>query len=186
MPEANMKYVEITVCSPNKDLLATGADEYDLDSEDATSTSAARQDGVPGSQDWKNFDRGRLSIQVTYNYRMIIPFADMMLYLIYTGQEAADLLWTFKLGKQHPQVQQQQTNAQKYNQLASKGMYVMPIRANYLMRMQSNLFPDATGHELPQSNECQIRFPKKGEEAGGGGSVPDNLDDNSNPPPDPP
>jgi len=171
MPEdANMKYVEITVCSPNKELLGSGGDELDFDAEGVISSAEMRNNSPPGEQGWKDFDKGRLVIQVTYNYRMIIPFADMILYRMFMGQERANLMWTFRLGKQDPQVSQQQKMAEKYDGLASGGMYVFPIRANFIMRMQSSLFPDHTGHELPQKNECVIRFPKKGEGSGGGGS----------------
>jgi hypothetical protein len=182
--DGQTKYVEIMVCSPNKELLGAG-DEHDFDDEAKTGSASARQPGrmeVPG---WKEFDRGRLSIQVTYNYRMIIPFADMMLYRIFMGQDRADLLWTFRMSPLDPQVQQQQQLANKYDNLANAGQYVYPIRANYLMRMQSSLFPGAEGHELPQKNECVLRFPKDGEgsTAPGTGVVEDGVDDDTEPEP---
>lgn len=180
MPEGGIKYVEIRVCSPTKELLG-GGDEFDFDDENKTGSTSARQSGSMQQQGWKDFDRGRLSIQVTYNYRMIIPFADMMLYYIATGQERADLMWTFRLGKQDPQVQQQAQLASKYNTMASQGLYVLPIRANYLMRMQSSLFPEASGHELPQTNECVLRFPKQGGGGGGGNVVNDGVDSDTDP-----
>ncbi|MBL8952513.1 MAG: pilus assembly protein [Myxococcaceae bacterium] len=177
MPEdGQTHYVEIMVCSPNGELLG-GGDEHDFDSEGAVSSSEMRNDQQPGSQGWKDFDRGRLSIQLTYNYRMVIPFADAMLYRIFMGQDRADLMWTFRLGKQDPQVEQQRQMAQKYDNLASGGMYVFPIRANFIMRMQSSLFPNASGHELPARNDCVLRFPKLGEGgSGGSGGVVNDIE----------
>lgn len=170
---AGMKYVEITICSPTKELLG-GGDEHDFDSESATGSASGRQAGPMQREGWREFDRGRLAIQVTYNYRMIIPFADMMLYLIATGQEKADLLWTIKLGQLHQQsqqaIQQHAARAAKYGSAAQMGLYLMPIRANYVMRMHSSLFPNADSHRLPQTNECVLRFAKEGD-GGGGGSV---------------
>jgi hypothetical protein len=40
---------------------------------------------------------------------------------------------------------------------ADKGNYIMPIRASYSMRMQSN-FSDKAAGELPSSNLCHIPF----------------------------
>ncbi len=180
MPEdGQTPYVEIMVCSPNKELLESSGDELDFDSEAAISHEEMRGSTSPGEAGWKGFDKGRLAIQVTYNYRMVIPFADMILYRIFMAQERTDLMWTFRLGKQDPQVEQQRKLAEKYDSLANRGTYVFPIRANFLMRMQSSLFPDQSGHELPQKNECVLRFPKKGEggnSGGGSGVVNDEVD----------
>jgi hypothetical protein len=178
MPQG-LKYVEIKVCGPTKDLLS-GGNEVDFDSESATGTALGRKPkGDLTTQGWKDFDRGRLVIQLTFNYRMPIPFADMMIYYIATNQERADLMWAFRLGKQDPMVAGQIAAAAKYNMAAAMGQYVLPIRANYVMRMQSSLFPNASGHELPQSNKCQIPFPRSG--GGGGGTVDDNTDEDTEP-----
>ncbi len=183
MPEGAMKFVEIKVCGPTKDLLS-GEDDVDFDAEGMTGSADGRG-GSMSEQGWKDFDRGRLVIQVTYNYRMVIPFADMMLYNIFVNQERTDLMWTFRLGKQDPQVAQHAQLAAKYNALASQGMYVFPIRANYLMRMQSSLFPNTNGHELPQSNQCVIRFKKKGSGSSGSTGVGgDTVDDETEPEPE--
>jgi TadE-like protein len=163
MPDAALKYVEV-----------------DFDAESATGTALGRRPkGDLTAQGWKDFDRGRLVIQLTFNYRMPIPFADMMLYYIATNQERADLMRTFRLGKQEPMAASQIAEAAKYNLAAAMGQYVLPIRANYVMRMQSSLFPNASGHELPQDNKCVVRFPKSG--GGGGGATTDNTDDDTEP-----
>lgn len=166
MFDGAIKYVEIEVCSPTKAILS-GGNELDFDSESATGSDLGRSDKASMTdQGWKNFDRGRLSIQLTYNYRMPVPFADMMIYYIATNQERADLMWAFKLGKQDPMVASQMAKSIKYAIAASQGQYVLPIRANYVMRMQSNLFPNASGHQIPAQNNCAIRFPKSGSSSG--------------------
>jgi hypothetical protein len=175
MPEGYMQYVEITICGPTKDMVGS-ANDIDFDAEDQMASPEGRQ-GTMSESGWKNWDRGRLSIQLTYNYRMVIPFADMMLYYVFTGQERAEEMRVFRLG-----TEQTQHSASRdltfYNQLASQGVYVFPIRSNFAMRMHSNLFPTTSGHELPQSNDCIIRFPKEGSSGGGDSSgIEDGLND---------
>jgi hypothetical protein len=175
MPEGYMQYVEIKICSPTKDMIGSGND-IDFDSEDSMGSADGRGSSM-SAQGWKDWDRGRLSIQLTYNYRMVIPFADMMLYYVFTGQERAEEMRVFRLGTEQTQ-HSSSRDLTFYNQLASQGVYVFPIRSNFAMRMQSNFFPGTSGHELPQSNDCIIRFPKQGSGGGGDSSgIDDGLND---------
>jgi hypothetical protein len=178
LEDGSTKFVEVMVCIPNMEILANGKDEYDFDAEDQVGTTSGRGSSSLDQQSWKDFDRGRLSIQLTYNYRMIIPFADMMLYLIFTGQEAADLMFTIRIPDDDPAAVRTRQSIRRLNQLAARGIYVMPIRANYVMRMQSSLFPGQDGHKIPQKNECVLRFAKQGQGGmGSGGTTNDHLDD---------
>lgn len=162
--------VEVMVCGPTKTILKTGADEYSFD--DPTTSSGS---------DWEPFDRTRLAIQVTFNYRMIIPFANMMLWHLTFGDDDAQTLWLTRTGTKQLKVPAQikadlQTKGLKT--LASAGVYVLPIRASWSMRMQSDLFPNAPGYEIPQTSECIIPFAKLNGSGGvsGGGTVGDEDD----------
>jgi TadE-like protein len=179
MPDCGLKYVEITVCTPNKSLLGGAGGEVDFDSETAAGTELGRKSkGDMTEQGWKDFDRGRLAIQLTFNYRMPIPFADMMLYYIAIGQESTGVLTTFRLGKTDSVLAAKRAaQAAKYSIAAAAGQYVLPIRTGYVMRMQSNLFPNASGHELPQENKCVTPFARKGAGNAGGGANPDDDED---------
>ncbi|MFP2934832.1 pilus assembly protein, partial [Pyxidicoccus sp. 3LG] len=87
-----------------------------------------------------------------FNYRMPIPFANMVIFNITRAREVAstlmlgdtsDVSWDSGYGGRY---------ASQYVAAADDGIYIMPIRATYNMRMQSNLYPSA--NPLPSSNEC--------------------------------
>ncbi len=172
MPDVGLKYVEVTICSPNKDMLknAGGSDSSDEIGFDAKDTIT--------DQNWNGFDRTRLSVQVTFNYRMVVPFANMFLWHMTFGDENMDIYRAYRLGFDPRQLANKaQEIKNKYSVGHDQGIYVFPIRANWSMRMQSNLFPNESGYELPQTNDCVIRFPKKGSGGGGVGVVDSGGDD---------
>ncbi len=167
MPGQSMKFVEVKICSPNKSMLrnAGGSDSNDEISFDAKDTVT--------DQDWNGFDRTRLSIQVTFNYRMVVPFANMLIWHMAFGDENMAIYDAYRLGEDPRQVSNQaQTDKSKYGNHAD-GVYVFPIRANWSMRMQSNLFPNEGGYELPQNNDCIVRFKKNGSGGGATGNTGD-------------
>ena len=116
--------------------------------------------------DWKSSERTKLRVEVTFNYRLPIPFANMVIYKIVRGQEDAELLWVTRLGEGQTQLKDRLLGERAvYDQMANaKQGYVLPIRATYTMRMMSDLYPDKNGFELPASNECTIPFAKNGGE----------------------
>jgi hypothetical protein len=117
-----------------------------------------------GSLDWKASERTKLRVEVTFNYRLPIPFANMLIYRIARGQERADLLWVTRLGRDPTQLRAREQR-DLYDSLAdSKQGYVLPIRASYAMRMMSDLYPDKNGFELPARNDCTLPFAKGGGE----------------------
>lgn len=151
-----LNYVEVRICSPTKQLLGNnGGQEVSFDD--------VNTNGYTGLT-WEGFDRTRLAVQVTFNYRMPIPFANMMLWWIARGQEQATLMQVTRTGftqSQHGQGSVKDAGA-TYELLArTQGLYVLPIRAEWSMRMQSDFFPNSSGYELPQDNECQLRFAKR-------------------------
>lgn len=178
MPEAGLKFVDVTVCNPTLALTrdgtvkVNGRDEYDFDDpRNATGTQ------------WRRFMRTKLVAQVTFNYRMTIPFANILLYFIATGQERADQLWLNRLGTRPSAPKPHDA---QYDALAAQRVYVLPIRAHYQMRMQSNLFPSTSGFELPTSNECVVPFAKQTEgDSGGSSGGPDVNPDEGGDPGDP-
>ncbi|HZI09606.1 MAG TPA: TadE/TadG family type IV pilus assembly protein [Myxococcus sp.] len=147
MPGTSLKYADVTICGPTREDIPGNGSELDFD--DPANTA-------PG--DWRQSQRTKLRVQVTFNYRMFIPFADWVIYQSARGRElpavlrmrnkAGDFGPARKLGGK--------TGESPYEEAAGKGIYVMPIRATYIMRMQSNFFLNSAA--LPERNECVFPF----------------------------
>lgn len=89
-------------------------------------------------------NRTKLRVEVEFLYRMPIPFANAVIYALAAGQEVSSVMRMGDGGSQVPTIQ-------SLKSLASSGVYAIPIRASYAMRMHSNPF----GKNLPGSNECR-------------------------------
>lgn len=132
MPDLGMKYVEVMTCGPSTKEVS--GQEVDFDDPE-----------VAASDEWLRSHRTKLRIQVTFNYRMPIPFANMVIHAAAMNRE---LPWVLRLGKPTTSTHGYEN---KYEASADEGIYVLPIRAAYTMRMQSNLYVS----QLPSSNECR-------------------------------
>jgi len=109
---------------------------------------------------WRASDRTKLRVEVTFQYRMPIPFANMMIYQIARGQEDAELLLVTRTGEDRDWGRFRRRE-QRFvaDAMAAAGMgYTLPIRATYTMRMMSDLYPRRSGYTLPQNNTCHIPF----------------------------
>ncbi len=148
------KVAEVTTCHPLR-----GQINQTTDFEDPARVAGG---------DWKSFDNSKLMVQVTFYYRMFIPFANGVLWWITYGQENQELLRVMRLAKIDKgsgQAQQgtllgtknEKRTIQEVAGLAQQKIYILPIRASYAVRMQSNVLDS----ELPQRNECQVPWKKK-------------------------
>lgn len=135
MPDAKLPYVAVTTCGPTLQELSGGARELDFDDPRVASSPY---------DEWLQSHRTKLRIQVTLNYRLPIPFANWVIHSIAMQRELPMLM---RMGKQAPGVNR---FGEEYAKAANRGVYILPIRAAYTMRMQSNLYASA----LPQSNTC--------------------------------
>jgi hypothetical protein len=140
MSDAGLKYAEVTICGPTTKQ-ATGAKEGELDFDDPTVST----------HDWEAGEKTKLRIQLTFNYRLVIPFADAVILAAARNQAVPAVLRMGQPGKDEP------PKSDTYWDLTKKGIYVLPIRATYSMRMQSNLYTD----NLPGTNECKFPWDKK-------------------------
>lgn len=130
MADMNMPYVEVTTCGPSKKEIS--GQEVDFD-----------DPAIAGATDWLASHQTKLRIQVTFNYRMPIPFANWVIHAAAMNREVPLVM---RMGKPT-------NNSNKFEskyQDTSKGVYVLPIRAAYTMRMQSNLYTS----QLPEENKC--------------------------------
>jgi hypothetical protein len=136
MPDADMKYVEIVTCGPLKGDVG-GGKEVDFDDPNNA-----------GQAGWKESQKTKLRVQATFNYRMPIPFANWVIHAAAMNKEVP---WVLRMGKKSTGPSKfAHSRYQKYREAADGGMYILPIRAAYTMRMQSNLYVS----QLPESNEC--------------------------------
>ncbi|MCP3137497.1 TadE family protein [Pyxidicoccus xibeiensis] len=133
---------EVTVCGPLARDMPTGVDQVDFDD--------PRWAGASG---WHESMRTKLRVQVTFNYRMPIPFANMVIYSIAHHRSVPSML---RLERPRRASDPPASPQAAYDALASNGVYVLPIRATYTLRMQSNLFPRQDS--LPEKNRCVFPF----------------------------
>ena len=129
-------YVEVMTCGPTKkDVSGT---EVDFDDPQHA-----------GSADWKESHRTKLRVQLTFNYRMPIPFANWVIHAAAFNREIPVLM---RMGDK-PSNRNSRSFGPKtalYDAAGKKGTYILPIRAAYTMRMQSNVYVK----ELPGQNDC--------------------------------
>lgn len=145
-----LKYIEVMTCGPTKDELGSYKNREEVDFDDPTVATGSGRN----TTGWKEANRTKLRIQATLNYRMPIPFANMVIHAMAMGREVTS---TLRMGEGEPALLNLLTNFSIYNMAAQMGIYILPIRAEYAMRMQSNLLVD----QLPESNACIIPFDKQ-------------------------
>ncbi|PTL85838.1 TadE/TadG family type IV pilus assembly protein [Vitiosangium sp. GDMCC 1.1324] len=148
MPDANLKYAKVTVCGPLSSEFKGGMKEVDFDDP---------QWSTGGYDDWQKGQRTKLRIQVTFNYRMPIPFANWVIHAAARNKEVPELM---RMGKASSgglkSLDRGGSGSDPYAAAASRRLYILPIRATYTMRMQSNLY--LTKNKLPSSNKCLFAF----------------------------
>ncbi len=164
------KIVEVTICGPNKATTSDNFDDYRAGGKKDGSEEDKQMTPEPENIDdvsalstpdrWENFDRTKLSIQVTLNYRMSIPFVNGLIWWAsYTSLRGSAVAArkesekVVRLGDHNRMTSSANHGSDSLDgklALASQKIYVMPIRAGYVMRMQSN-FEDAP----PSSNKCK-------------------------------
>jgi len=143
-----MRYVDVAICGPTRDKLTWKTREIDFDDPQVASGP------VGGAPSWKKGQRTKLRIQVTFNYRMAIPFANRVFFYMAMGKELSDSLYLTNPNA----ISRAQLATRRgkhlyqfgaYEVLSAAGIYVWPIRASYSMRMQSNLYKT----NLPETDE---------------------------------
>jgi hypothetical protein len=146
MDEADLPYVQVTICGPLREEFPGNPREVNFDAPVYTANS-----------EWQKGQRTKLRLQVTFNYRMPIPFANQVIFAAARNREVP---WLMRMGKTKGSQRSfhDARGEDPYVAMAQKHLYVHPIRAAYTMRMQSNFLPQKPGQELPQSNKCVFLF----------------------------
>ncbi len=146
MDEADLPYVQVTICGPERGDFPGNPREVNFDAPVYVANS-----------DWRKGQRTKLRVQVTFNYRMPIPFANQVIFAAARNREVP---WLMRMGKARGQARSfyDARGRDLYLALAEQGLYVHPIRATWTMRMHSNFLPQKPGHELPEGNSCVFPF----------------------------
>lgn len=102
-----------------------------------------------GDEATERFQRGLLRVQITWYYAMTVPFAADVIHAIWRGLPLVSIL---RLGHGDPgRADGSRTEDAAITALARRRVFVVPIRAEAAMRMQSNLHVS----DLPLRNECR-------------------------------
>ncbi len=133
-----MKIARVTICGPVTSDFG-GKTKGEIDFDDPKYDSSA----------WKTNQATKLRAQVTFHYRMPIPFANAVIERIMWNLKVPRVLYLKKNKLATPKIG---PKFAEYYGLASQGIYVIPIRANYTMRMQSNIYLK----NIPKSNKCVV------------------------------
>ncbi|NVJ18387.1 TadE/TadG family type IV pilus assembly protein [Myxococcus sp. AM010] len=143
IPGTSLKHAEVTICGPTRGDVGGAGPELDFDDPRNTAPSG-----------WKESHRTKLRVQVTFNYRMIIPFADWVIYQSTRGRKMTSVL------RMQGETPEGDGSPERTDSLleaaAAQRIFISPIRATYTMRMQSNFFLNRAA--LPGSNECVFPF----------------------------
>jgi len=130
-----VKYAEVSICNPLKGDLSGSTYRVDGDDFVPFDDPAVAQDP----------DKTRLVIELTLNYRLVIPFADWVIYRMARGRNMVEELRLGKNGMM-PDI----PNMDKYGMAHQMGVSILPIRAQYSMKMHSDILLDT----LPDENAC--------------------------------
>jgi hypothetical protein len=183
--EGGLKVAEVTICNPLRGSLPN-ADRQDFDDphtltagQKPSGNAAPPAPGGDGNDDeesggpseateWRQFDGNKLMAQVTLYYRLNIPFANWMIFRIAFAQEKSStyekMRWV-AYDKNMSRASNRSSGSsdprdsaidQRLLSAADNRRYIMPIRASYAMRMQSNLISS----NLDGKNRCKIPWKK--------------------------
>ena len=154
----NDTQIKLNICDP------TGTITGDFDDPDGNMG--------PGG-DWADQNRARLAIQITNHQEMVIPFANSVIFYILVAQEKAEL---YKVLRMRPEGDQRHKDwlatrnaangesryIDRFIGLAGSGTYIIPMRASWSMRMQSNYLTTNADFKLPAQNFCRVAWDVQG------------------------
>jgi hypothetical protein len=167
--ERTQRHLDVRICSPTTDMV-----EYHENFDDPETVERGGEFGGG----WTRWNKTRLHVQVSLYYRMPIPFANGILWWISSGEEDQESLRVLRMHGPPSNTVAAPANPEDFDgeeanlllqdflPLALRGIYVLPLRASYGLRMQSDFLgqrdvahtPD---FELPTSNRCVVPWRKR-------------------------
>ena len=136
---------------------------------------ALKHSDVEGIRNFENaYERigiPALIVQIATHYQLVIPFANGVIWHIVAGTQKAELMRTIRLAPKNDQFQPYMQSLQSVNHgqrkieqfrgMANNNKYVIPIRASWSMRMQSNFLNTNNDFKLPTKNLCHVPWEMK-------------------------
>jgi hypothetical protein len=171
---AFLRIVDVRVCGPLKawlegDDTARLGDAQEVDFDDPrnvfVSSAPASPDALSQGATLRGFERTKLRVQVKFHFKMIIPFANQIIFRSWLGQRVSDTLRYNDKGStskgqtgSSPRIaadvgkHNARESAVPLRVEAEAGNFYLPLYASYAFRMQSNFFLKAC--PLPEKNLC--------------------------------
>lgn len=152
-------WVDVTICNPTTSIFK--GQDFDDPTVD--------QSYVGGTASWKPASSTRLDVQVTFYYRMPIPFANGILWWIAFAEENRTALHVLRMKPIAGSSVCTARTIEDFKSLAEgSGKYILPIRNSWGMRMHSNFLKDTPGFALPTENKCRVAWTRKDNAIGSG------------------
>jgi len=134
----NMRHIRVQVCSPSRQMLQQARNAQALPNASNTNDNFSFDYPLPPSQ--TNLEARILAVQVTFYYPMIIPFANSIIHTIYNGQRTtSDVLRMGRDTATAIETRARNTSDADRASMANLAPFVVPIRANYALPIQSDL-----------------------------------------------
>jgi hypothetical protein len=181
--EGGLPIAQVTICNPTRGSLPN-PEQQDFDdphtltagqkppqNQNTSQPGAPDEEETGGGDDetsWRQFDGNKLMAQVTLYYRLNIPFANWMIFRIAYAEEKSASFEKMRWVAYDKNMARASNSGgrgngrdsaqdQRLKSAADNRRYLMPIRASYAMRMQSNL----VARDLPNRNDCKIPWRKQ-------------------------
>lgn len=137
MTDVFMKYTEVTICGPLKEDVDDDAYTYEVEGNKYVPFDDPAVAGKPLLT--------KLRIELKVNYRLVIPFADWVIYRMSRGR---NLVKELRLQSHQDLFDMPDMDGQGV--AAMLGVHTIPIRAQYSMKMHSDILLN----DLPSQNNC--------------------------------
>lgn len=172
--------VKVVVCGPLEHHLEGAAyNGAEIDFDDPRNLLWKK--GMLGKDTLREFERTKLRVQVQYLQQLVVPFANWVVFHSWAGMalprelrmigdgiegfdsledaiaaNAPGIVRTNVLGgdQGHGHRHKAQHLPLLFAHAKVSHRYFIPLQANYAFRMQSNLFPEKKGCQVPETNDC--------------------------------
>jgi hypothetical protein len=138
MPDTMMQYINVQICHPLQSTI--GGHTYSVD---GTRYVPFDDPDLAGMG-----EKTKLVIELTMNYRLVVPFADWVIWNMVHGR---DIVKELRLKTEGLIPDMPHSSGAMYEAAAVQDIYILPIRAQYAMKMHSDMKYD----DLPNQNNCQ-------------------------------